>query len=756
MSKKVFLFIKYLCFFALFYVLMHAKVGNLSNFAFGMYFCLIWCGQSILLLSPLYLTSAFLHAFDVTELACAGATIGVVLLFYFLHYKFKKPFNTLLIMLYGFLSQVVFMYMHSGVASEFFDSVLAVALGLVFLYCCMHLFQNVLFRGLKRKFFVDEGICAGVVLTIVASGLYNIPMGEYISLCVAVLFVLIILFCYGSSGAIVAGALVGMGISFCTQDVTFIVRMVLLAVAAATMKTNKCIYAVLSVVLVDVFAELYLMPVYAISTIISVSVGALLFLIIPNKWLNNISCVVVVENKNNALYDILECRRKDLYYKLGMMSNVFFEMKNTYLDMVKKNYSEQDVYESTNTQVVQNICMQCPNKDECLNINNDEINYHIKELTRLAYSRGKVSLAEVSPNFSYRCIRLPVVVNAINHNVSEYKHTIFDTQASNEYKLMVAEQLFGVSRIFKTLSSQLSTKIIFDIDKGNEIIERLSQNHILCTECLVYNESDNNIKITINIRDKDLLTETIEKIISLCVNTKIQVHSIVHSTIKNYSLVTLKNKNVYEMVFGCAGANKHGGAISGDTYSVAQVSTDQVVLSICDGMGSGQNAQNISKRCSSLISSFYKAGFDTNITLKIVNNLLSQRGEDNFSAIDLGVVNLRTGILDLYKVGAPCSFIKKENETIILNSGALPLGIISNAKPCIQSVILGENDYIILLSDGVVDAIKETSKLREIINNIQNTNPQAIANELLDIVIKACNNFVQDDMTVVVGRLIKN
>ncbi|MBQ7602630.1 MAG: SpoIIE family protein phosphatase [Clostridia bacterium] len=728
----------------------------MSNFAFGMYFCLIWCGQSILLLSPLYLTSAFLHAFDMTELFCAGATIGVVLLFYFLHYKFKKPFNTLLIMLYGFLSQVAFMYIHSEVASEFFDSVLAVALGLVFLYCSMHLFQNVLFRGLKRKFFIDEGICAGVVLTVVASGLYNVPMGEYISLCVAILFILVILFSYGASGAIVVGTLVGLGISFCTQDVTFIVRMVLMCVAGATMKTNKRIFSVLSVILVDVFTELYLMPFYAIGTIISISLGAILFLIIPTKWLAAVAGVVVVENKNNALYDMLECQRKDLHYKLGMLSNVFFEMKNTYLDMVKKNYSEEDVYESTNTQVVQNVCLQCPNRDECLNINNKEINYHLKELAKLAYSRGKVSLAEVSPNFAYRCIRLPIVVNAINHNVSEYKHTIFDTQSGNEYKLMVAEQLFGVSRIFKTLSSQLSTTIQFDIDKENEIIERLAKNHILCTECLVYNESENNIKITLNVRNKDLLTETIERLISSCVNTKMQVHSIVHSTIKNYSLITLKNKNVYEMVFGCAGVNKHGNKISGDTYSVAQVGADQVVLSICDGMGSGQNARDISKRCSSLISNFYKAGFDTNITLKIVNNLLSQRGEDNFSAIDLGVVNLRTGILDLYKVGAPCSFIKKENETIVLYSQALPLGIINNAKPCIQSVILGENDYIILVSDGVVDALKEASKLKEIINNIQNTNPQAIANELLDIVIKTCNSIVQDDMTVVVGKLIKN
>ena len=70
----------------------------------------------------------------------------------------------------------------------------------------------------------------------------------------------------------------------------------------------------------------------------------------------------------------------------------------------------------------------------------------------------------------------------------------------------------------------------------------------------------------------------------------------------------------------------------------------------------------------SLIENFYKAGFDSAVTLRIVNNLLSQRGEDNFSAIDLGVVNLQNGVLNLFKLGAPCSFVKGESQTSVLSS----------------------------------------------------------------------------------------
>ena len=143
MSQKVFNIIKYLCFFALFYVLFNAKIGVLQSFAFGMYFCLVWCGQNIGILSVGYVLSAFLFNFNVLDVICAGSSMLIFCLFYFLHYKFKKPLNQVLIGIYGFLSQVVYLYFHTGSASDFFDAVLSVACGLVFLYCCLHFVQNV-------------------------------------------------------------------------------------------------------------------------------------------------------------------------------------------------------------------------------------------------------------------------------------------------------------------------------------------------------------------------------------------------------------------------------------------------------------------------------------------------------------------------------------------------------------------------------------------------------------------------------------
>ena len=754
MSQKLFCAIKYFCFFVLFFVLFNAKIGVLQSFAFGMLFCLIWCGQSVGILSLLYVLSAFLFNFDVYDLICAGATVVVFDLFYFLHYKFKKPLNPLLIGVYGFLSQVVYLYLNSGSASEFFDAIFSVVCGLVFLYCCLHFVQNVLLRGVKRKFYIDETICAGVLLTVLGSGLFNMPFGKYISLVVCVLAILVSLWCFGASKAIVVATLLGLGMSLSTQNISFVVRFVLLGICASAMQSNKRIFSVLAVILTDVVTELYLMPVCALSTILSVSVGAVLFLLLPKKFLECVSSLVVTEGQNNALYNMLERNRKNLEERLNTLSNVFLEMRKAFLGMVKNNYTTPDVVNTVCSQVVDSVCSKCPNKNECLVLNGQETNFHLHDMCKYAYNRNKINIVDVSPNFARKCIRLPVVINTINHNIKDFKQVAFDNQSNNECKLMVAEQLFGVAEVFKTMSKDVSGELNFDVDKENEIIENLAKVQVLCTECLVCNEGS-DLTVTLTIKERDLLPERIVKVVSRTLKTSLQVHSTVHSTQKSYANMVLKVQNVYDFVFGCAGTTKQGSVASGDTYSVIKLCNGQILFSICDGMGSGKNAEYVSKMSISLIENFYKAGFDSAVTLRIVNNLLSQRGEDNFSAIDLGVVNLQNGVLNLFKLGAPCSFVKGESQTSVLSSGALPLGIVKEVKPHTQSVVLNDGQYIILMSDGVVDSFGDNKRLCTFINNLADTNPQTLANEILDMAVRVSENAPQDDMTVLVGRIVK-
>ena len=54
-----------------------------------------------------------------------------------------------------------------------------------------------------------------------------------------------------------------------------------------------------------------------------------------------------------------------------------------------------------------------------------------------------------------------------------------------------------------------------------------------------------------------------------------------------------------------------------------------------------------------LVESFYKAGISSEIILSTVNKILTFSKEDNFTAMDLGIVNLFDGSADFIKIGVP-------------------------------------------------------------------------------------------------------
>ena len=66
---------------------------------------------------------------------------------------------------------------------------------------------------------------------------------------------------------------------------------------------------------------------------------------------------------------------------------------------------------------------------------------------------------------------------------------------------------------------------------------------------------------------------------------------------------------------------------------------------------------------------------------------------------------------------------------------------------------LEDGDYIILLSDGIYDAMNRglgEGALSEIISRLQTKNPNELANDILRFVLQQCRGQVKDDMTVLV------
>ena len=208
--------------------------------------------------------------------------------------------------------------------------------------------------------------------------------------------------------------------------------------------------------------------------------------------------------------------------------------------------------------------------------------------------------------------------------------------------------------------------------------------------------------------------------------------------------------------------SKDGYIISGDNYTYMEVSDGKYMLAISDGMGKGRKAYEESSITIDILENMMDSKIDEEIIIDTINNILMLKSSDEmFSTLDLGIVDLNKGILNTIKMGACSTYIKRSNGDIeLISSASLPVGILSDINIARDSRKLKDGDYIIMVSDGIVDAGKNKNLgdnwLIYFLKSLDTTNPKEISNEILNRALDIQNNNIHDDMTVLVSKVFKN
>lgn len=207
---------------------------------------------------------------------------------------------------------------------------------------------------------------------------------------------------------------------------------------------------------------------------------------------------------------------------------------------------------------------------------------------------------------------------------------------------------------------------------------------------------------------------------------------------------------------GFSKAVKENETVSGDNYAVLESEKGRVTVMLSDGTGSGEKAGRDSERVLDLMEKMLEAGYGVDAAINMVNAALFAAGEDvNHPTLDICDIDLYEGSCQIRKVGGAVTFLKRIQEVEQVPGGTLPLGIFGQVEPEPVNLQLQDGDYIIMVSDGVVDAFggeDYESTLADLVAGIQDRNPGEIAERLLRMAICAGAGKIRDDMTVgVVG-----
>lgn len=758
-TKKVLqYFLSFLLFFAVFFILFNASVNFLIfPFAFGMLFSLAWANQKIWLLAPAYIGAGLLVSPELETAICLLVCVFCLMVPYLIHTLCKKNIRKWELSIYAILSQVGYLVFDIIQKNSIFLALVSIVLGVLFMFASIIVFEAIIIRGFSNKLTTIETVSLFCLIGIFCDGLTGLNIGEFSLLKLFVSFIILV-FAYCSTPALtllVAG-IGGIGSLLATNNPIFVAPFLIWALACLIFKSRHKIFMLISLVCIEVFIGYYfnLYIDFGLLQILPVVLSSFLFFLLPKKWCEEISIIFNLSKDRIAMKNVVNRNREILHKRLGNLSEVFYDMNTIYRNMLKRSMSIEDVKKVLEQEIVEKICSFCPERNHCHRTFAENTKQVFDDLITICFEKGKATLLDIPSYLTSRCKQTGAILGSVNTLTGQYKKYMNMVNDVDTSKLIIAEQLLGISKVVKQLSNEVETNVSFDTHRENKILDELTYHNIICIDVVVFEKDVYTLMASVVVRNEDAEKPRIVDVVSKVCGCKMAIYESFASSRPNYTVLNLKTAPKYDCLFGVAQKTKNGSKLSGDTYSVVRLDGDKVMLAISDGMGSGEKAENVSELSIGLVENFYKAGFDNDLILSTVNKLLNLHKEEIFSALDICIIDKKSGLVDFIKMATPKSYVLNEEECKTIETGALPIGIVEDANPLVSKTVVATKDMVILISDGISDSFENDEELADCLKSIKTKNPQEYANELLERALACNNGYAVDDMTVLAIKIL--
>lgn len=754
-DKKIIL--KYFLMFLIMSILSGAKIFSTNPFLTASLFAFMWTGFNVITISACYFFVSLMYEFGLNNLYITLVVLLVMLTSYFVHKKLKKPMNLMLISIYLLISQTCFIY-YALASLDLWQIVFYMLLLLISLYLFVLVFQVSILRGLFYRLTLSEACAFVYLICCLGLGLSNIELLELsVFKFVSVLIILLLMFIKKEKEAMYFSISMALGYLLGKQDAIMFSNIIILFLASNYFRYPHKYRLCLTVLFVDsCFQICFVSGFYdAMLGVITSVLAVICACAFPEKIIRQIQDKFYVCESEMSMRNIVNMTRSNLHKKFTDLSNVFNEMKAIHLNLIKSDLSHDQVVNMLTKELMTGMCKDCLNKQKCYKgFGSDELSL-ISKLIDIALKKGKVSLLDIPSSLSVKCNMVNLLIGKINQIVTQYGQFLSVKRDVNNVKVLLAEQLGAVGQIMLDLGSEIDKHICFDSHEEAGILSELLNENILCSEVLIYNEKGEEPSVNLVIKGDGAYNPNVEKLISKRLKQKMKVIKVEPIEINGYYSVFLERENDYEIVFGLSSFTKTGSGESGDTHSLLRLGKNRYLLALCDGMGSGKEANRVSGLTIGLIEDFYKAGFSDELIISSVNKLMSINNQECFATLDLCLVDLNKEMVDFIKVGAPYSYIKRKNEIEKIEGCALPVGVLENIQPSVIKTSIDTQALIVMATDGVMDAFNDSEEFEDFLKGIVSTNPQVIAQTILDEALTRNDNISKDDMTILVVRTFR-
>ncbi len=510
------------------------------------------------------------------------------------------------------------------------------------------------------------------------------------------------------------------------------------------------------------------MIVSCISFLLSISFGTLLLSspanVIVNFYASLIACVAYIgvfkfmkfkkANQEHSGYEKIVAQSEAVSLiknEIDTQKSMLHEISSALRDT---NFIKQDSAVTYICKVVTgDICFSCARYEKCWSEESEETFEDLSSVIN-KWRCGNSSDLYFPKRLYEKCKNADLITQSIPYIYDGYTAKQTYSAKIDSFKELMKVRFDHMAGVLDRLYSKLSKGIYTYKTEAKHALGAMQNFGLNVENAVVFQDFDNRLRAI--VRTKEILDEkqyknTIPLILSKTLGRQFAAESNIQGDMLTYFY---KQDYQYKLIVGAAGCSKHEDEPSGDNFSNVVFDNGLQMVALCDGMGSGENANRQSAKVLSLMEELMNAGCDETSAIETVNSVLTLcETEEMFSTIDLFLYDLQKGIGEFVKAGASPSYIKSDKEVTKISFESMPVGILDyvNIRKGLKSIKNG--DYVFMMSDGFFRVFGDDDEyVRERLLAYEGRNPQKIAESLLEEALCVSDGKAPDDITIIVVK----
>lgn len=342
-----------------------------------------------------------------------------------------------------------------------------------------------------------------------------------------------------------------------------------------------------------------------------------------------------------------------------------------------------------------------------------------------------------------------------------YERELFRKAMQNQIMQMrkiVGKQYIKAGQILGDFFDGQMPKTKKDQQLYDQIKKEFEKHHLKISDLCFYQNPQKGRQIYLylkKIRGEEVSTRQVAALLSQILKEKMIPLPEQKKIIKNnYEMYGFTPEEKFHVISGIRSISYYDQQKNGDCFSMGKITEGRYVAMISDGMGTGNKANEESKKMIEVMEEMLGTGMEEEVCVQLLDSILSfQPEKEQYATLDFFQLDLFAGVGTFFKSGACPCLLKRKGQIEIIETPRVSLGMnfIQNEIPfCRKKMESG--DLLVMFSDGVLDSMTEDQidTIIEIFKEQDIVRPQAIADQIFDKIINMEGYEKRDDITILV------